>query len=445
MRGINYLLLIIIFFNFFPLLSNGQVTFEGNIKKIMELTPDMSTGINTIYVADGLKDVSITYTSSIDVKWYKYSNLGGGYAEEIKNIIKDGNKYSLQNPEGNLGYIIESSEKKYIFWLVDYSKLRSEITSIDISPEQECDITWLSINGNSPYIYYYTVNGRQEILSKDYKLSYYNLEWDSENQQFFQVEQTKELANVSEATPVTPVVICPTVFHLSEDRFMRFWGENKNLESNPFTPIGVEAYTNVFQTGSSDGMSNQISGGNDGLGGSAPAVIDFYSYVSDAVIHYEWQIAEDEDFEHILYRINDQDFSFTFDNEGTYYVRFIGSNSDGSCEAFGDIYTVSIGSSELLIPNIFTPDGDGINDEWKVAYRSIIDFDCWIFDRHGHEIIHFSDPSQGWDGKRNGKTVKSGVFYYVIQATGADGRKYKKSGDINVLTPQSRYSSSEED
>ena len=48
-------------------------------------------------------------------------------------------------------------------------------------------------------------------------------------------------------------------------------------------------------------------------------------------------------------------------------------------------------------------------------------------------MAHLTDPSQGWDGRYGGKLVKSGVFFYVIQAEGADGKKYKLSGDINVL------------
>ena len=183
--------------------------------------------------------------------------------------------------------------------------------------------------------------------------------------------------------------------------------------------------------------SNIIKGVDSNLGGSAPADISFLAYVTQGVMHCEWQLSNDPEFENIDYRFNEQNLDYTFADEGTYYLRFIGSNSDGSCEAVSDTYVVSIGASELLCPNAFSPDGDGVNDIWKVSYRSIIDFDCWIFDRYGSQIYHFSDPSSGWDGKRNGKVVKSGVYYYVISATGADGKKYKKSGDINILLRRS--------
>ena len=48
-------------------------------------------------------------------------------------------------------------------------------------------------------------------------------------------------------------------------------------------------------------------------------------------------------------------------------------------------------------------------------------------------MCEFSDPSQGWDGKYKGKYVKTGTYYYVIQARGADGRKYNLKGDINII------------
>jgi len=157
------------------------------------------------------------------------------------------------------------------------------------------------------------------------------------------------------------------------------------------------------------------------------------------VIHNEWQIARDQDFEHIDYRFNEQNLDYTFTEEGTYYVRFMGSNADGSCETAGETYTVGIGSSDLRIPNAFTPNEDGVNDVWKVAYRSLLEFSCTIFDRYGNELFHFKDPTQGWDGKYKGKYVKPGVYFYVIEAKGADGTRYKKGGDINLIRSK-RYS-----
>ena len=48
-------------------------------------------------------------------------------------------------------------------------------------------------------------------------------------------------------------------------------------------------------------------------------------------------------------------------------------------------------------------------------------------------MAEFHNPALGWDGKKGGKLVPAGVYYYVIKARGADGRDYNLSGDINII------------
>ena len=111
-----------------------------------------------------------------------------------------------------------------------------------------------------------------------------------------------------------------------------------------------------------------------------------------------------------------------------------GSSDEAECESYSKTFTISIGESRLEEPNIFSPGSSpGINDEWKVAYQSITSFKCWIFNKWGVQVFYFDDPSKGWDGKYKGKYVDPGVYYYVIEAKGADGVSYKHKGDINIL------------
>ena len=72
----------------------------------------------------------------------------------------------------------------------------------------------------------------------------------------------------------------------------------------------------------------------------------------------------------------------------------------------------------------------------------IIEFDCHIFNRWGKEIIHLTDPSQGWDGRYNGKLVPTGTYFYVIKARGSDNRDYNLSGHINIVNSRIENSSS---
>jgi gliding motility-associated-like protein len=77
-----------------------------------------------------------------------------------------------------------------------------------------------------------------------------------------------------------------------------------------------------------------------------------------------------------------------------------------------------------------------VNDEFRVAYKSLVSFQAWIFNRWGVELFHWTDPAKGWDGKKGGQYVPPGVYFYVIEARGSDGRQYKEKGSINIIRPK---------
>ena len=436
-------------------LYGAPVTFTNTVLKVIENTPDKNTGLDKIYIIYDTSDAGMEYSclNPASVKIYKYGNLGGGYAEELNDLERTSDKVIVRHIEGNSGYIIEENSNRYYFWVVNYLPYRFKLVSVSPSDEIECDASILDIDGFAPPIHYYTINGQQRELSREIKVTFDTQKYNSVSNEYELAESRYIVPSFDNKIRITPGALAYTAFHVAGDRFLESWNWGEEAESIVVTPNCVDARTeaiqetqssrpsvpsdteNIDSADNSDNNqgSNQIKDDDTSLGGSAPADISFIAHVSQGVMHYEWQMSRNPEFEDVEYRFNVQNIDYTFLDEGTYYVRFIGSNSDGSCESIGEVYTVSIGASELLCPNAFSPDGDGINDEWKVSYRSIIEFDCWIFDRYGAEICHFSDPQLGWDGKRGGKAVNPGVYYYVITAVGSDGKRYKKSGDINIL------------
>ena len=416
------------------------VRFTGSTLPVIEETPDKSTGLNKIFVVYDVKGVSATYTATSDrpVTWYRYSTFGGGYAEPVAGVSNSGREYTLPQVEGDMGYIVEEGTDRYYFWVVNYIDHRLWLRGISAADTQECGITTLHLNMEGTPLHYYTINGRMMTLSQGIELEYTTQEWSEEESRYVNVQTVKTLDDVSETLRITPPAYADTRFHISGDKFLKQWHWLQEAESELIPAYSVEVHTMAEQAPLSDDpdfVSNIIGGsGDEGLGGSAPADITFTAECTDAVIHHEWQMASDPDFEDLIYRFNEQELNYVFREQGTTYVRYIGSNASGECEAFGDVYTINIGNSELKCPNAFSPGASpGVNDEWKVSFRSIVDFECWIFNRHGEQLFHFTDPLQGWDGKHRGKLVKPGVYYYVIDATGADGKHYKLSGDINII------------
>jgi len=309
------------------------------------------------------------------------------------------------------------------------------LRGISFSPEQECDRTHLMLDGDAAPIHYYTINGQRRDISRELHLKYNTLEYDATSESYRQTEMNASIASIDgNFNIVAP--LCDTYFTLTGDRFLDQWGDVQSVESDFFRTTAVEAHTTATQEES--GSDNEQDSGTDGLGGSAPCTVRFNAAVTDAAVFIEWQLSGDPEFETIDDRYHQLEFDYTFRDNGTSYVRFVCNNDAGACEYVGETYEVFIGESSLLCPNAFSPGAsEGVNDEWKVSYKSIIEYECHIFNRWGTQLFSATDPAIGWDGKYKGKLVPSGAYYYVIKALGSDGRKYNLSGDINILRSKS--------
>ena len=90
--------------------------------------------------------------------------------------------------------------------------------------------------------------------------------------------------------------------------------------------------------------------------------------------------------------------------------------SDGTCTLV-DFCTVTV-KSDLVIPNTFTPNGDGVNDSWVIlGIEKYPDCFVQIFDRWGQLVFQTTGypPSQFWDGtSANGRDLAPSAYYYVI-------------------------------
>lgn len=122
--------------------------------------------------------------------------------------------------------------------------------------------------------------------------------------------------------------------------------------------------------------------------------------------------------------------TFTVTEPGTYWV--IVTNSCGS--KFDEVI---VGSEiEVIVPNAFSPNGDGINDEFFAIARGIYpeSFEIMVFDRWGNMAFEGHSLYESWDGKINGQLIReTGVFTYIMHYTRFDGEKVKLTGTILVL------------
>lgn len=177
---------------------------------------------------------------------------------------------------------------------------------------------------------------------------------------------------------------------------------------------------------------------------SAPITGYFSAEVTDLgsySAHYEWRIFKEGEENSPLIDRFDPEIEYTFTQSGTFYVQLYATFVQGTDtirfpDGGEEPFVVTVSESKLEFPNAFSPNGDGFNDVYKAkdGYRSIMKFKATIFTRWGQKIYTWTNPAEGWDGKVNGRTVRDGVYYVVVQAEGADGRKFNIRKDVNVLT-----------
>lgn len=160
---------------------------------------------------------------------------------------------------------------------------------------------------------------------------------------------------------------------------------------------------------------------------------DSYTYTCEWRF-FDSQIGEEKP---LLTRF-DEDTEYTLEKSGSYgiklYVTFKDAN-DNTIDVESEVFTIVISESELSCPDGFSPNGDGINDIYKIEYKSIIKLQAAIFNRWGQKIhtMNLENVDKGWDGRRGGDYVKDGVYYINLNAIGSDGVEYKIKKAINVL------------
>ncbi|MCH5328026.1 MAG: gliding motility-associated C-terminal domain-containing protein [Coprobacter sp.] len=405
----------------------------GGWPGIRETVSD-ATGLNAVYVvyqADGYAGVNIDYTPLYDdgspIKWYKIDKTG------TPSLLVGKESNNLRNVEGDCGYMRQQGAETYTFWIVNYLNysLVGRQMTVEADETDACNYVRLRLTPPAVSLPYYTVSGIGMTLPSRFFVAYNTLEWNKDDLSFNPVAVEEQITNANQIS--VPAPTCDTEFSLT-DKYLKEWGIEPPVQSEwyysarPVCQAVVEQYTRDNRNEWDRSIPSDGS-----FGGSAPAEITFKAYYNDVVTHSDWQFSADENFNVIdAHYYNTDDFQYTFDREGTTYVRLVVST--GTCQDSTGVFRITIGESRLEAPNIFSPGSTpGVNDEWKVAYKSIVDFKCWIYNRWGVEMFHFEDPAKGWDGRYRGRLVEPGVYFYVIRAKGADGRSHNLKGHINIL------------
>ena len=116
--------------------------------------------------------------------------------------------------------------------------------------------------------------------------------------------------------------------------------------------------------------------------------------------------------------------TITVVDPGTYSVEV----AAGPCPQSDEIVIGDNCPGEIIMPNVFSPNGDGINDLFDVQGVNVLEYDMSIYDRWGKLLFTTTALTNMWDGKFNGKDMPEGVYYFHVeyQISGREAREEKK-------------------
>ena len=114
--------------------------------------------------------------------------------------------------------------------------------------------------------------------------------------------------------------------------------------------------------------------------------------------------------------------TFTFNSDGVFFVAV----KDGyGCMGTDTVTLRQICPTKTFVPDAFTPNYDGVNDEFKVYGSDIISMRLLVFDRWGNQLFEGTTQDQVWDGHFNGERLDTGVYVWQLELEG-----YLPNGEI---------------
>lgn len=135
---------------------------------------------------------------------------------------------------------------------------------------------------------------------------------------------------------------------------------------------------------------------------------------------------------------------YTYENSGRYMVKLVAAKENPNFTCRDTFYLsdyIVADTALVLVPPVFTPNGDGMNDVLKIKTRSLESLDFQILNRWGRTVHHYKKSGYipadselaAWDGKIGGKPASAGVYFYVVDAKGRDGTRRRRKGFIHLL------------
>jgi gliding motility-associated-like protein len=158
--------------------------------------------------------------------------------------------------------------------------------------------------------------------------------------------------------------------------------------------------------------------------------MDQSTFTNAPIVSWTWNLANDSSF---TWNSNTAP-STSFSQGGSYVISLTVVDQLGCVSSYET--TVFVSDPDIWVPNVFTPNGDGINDFVVLPYPAFKSYDISIFNRWGNLVSILEDQSgiAVWDGlSTDGKPHTDGVYFYLLTGEMLGGTEVKKQGFITLI------------
>ena len=124
--------------------------------------------------------------------------------------------------------------------------------------------------------------------------------------------------------------------------------------------------------------------------------------------------------------------AYSIGTQNTFYV----TGEENGCISPPDSVIVIMTESELILPNAFTPNGDGLNDNFHVVNPIFYPaFEMDVYTRWGQKVFSSDDILKGWDGTYDSRDAEVGTYIWLLTYEKANqpGVKFSMKGDVTLL------------
>ncbi len=420
------MLLILLWF-LAPGVSSGQITAPGASGSELTSYPEFPQNDQVfIFCAGpdeniGALSVSTSLEGTKTYNWERYNPATGAFGAYFNESSSEKQSEISGLPDGGYRVTITTGtgQEVYRAWVVNFwRKIEAGVT------ESTCDFYTLSATyEQAPVVYYDISSGQQVEISVTP-----TFEW-------------------KEGETIVSRFASPTIFDPpTKDTDYQITVSDRWSCDASVVVTYISIVTKAVFTA-------------DPMSGEAPLTVTFKNDSENGDTNgYEWFFFKDLDEIKRLSEASTQpvdsimlvayDFSpvYTFENSGAYMVKLVSKKTSEFWTCTDTLYLetfIIADTSYVTAPNVFTPNGDGTNDDFVIKFWSMKEVKISIFNRWGRTVhVYESKNVQGfentwvvsaWDGRIGGRFASPGVYYYVVEGMGRDGKKRWHKGFVHLF------------